>query len=150
MTDFTNVSSITIPEGNVTKITSPAGVIWKKPEEWDYVALPYYGTTPGEITCRVINVTKGQIITIAYYLTERKGYIYDGRACGLQYYGSVSSSKYPMPSDHVGSEHSVTITIPSNGKLYISCFNKSTGYDGKLAPNTGDRCVGNYIKVRID
>lgn len=150
MIDFKGLSSLLIPEGNVIKIESGSSIIWEKPEEWDYVILPYYGTAPGELPCKVINVTKGQVITISYYLTQRTGYIYDGRACGLQYYGSVSSSKYPMPSEHVGSENAVSVTIPSNGKLYISCFYNSTGYDGKLAPNTGDRCVGHYIKVKID
>lgn len=150
MIDFTTIESLSIPEGNVTKITSGKTIIWTKPDEWDYVILPYYGTSPGELPCKVIDVTAGQVVTIVYYLTKRAGYIYDGRSCGLKYYGSVSGSAYPMPSDHVGSENSVTITIPSAGKLYISCYNKSTGYDGKLAPTTGDRCVGYYIKIKID
>lgn len=150
MINFKGLKSISIPEGNVVKITSGNAIVWEQPEQWDYVILPYYGTAPGELPCKVINVTKGQIITIAYYLTASSGYIYDGRSCGLSYYGSVTGSANPMPSDHVGSEHSVTITIPSDGKLYISCFNKSTGYDGELAPQVGDRCIGYYIKVKIN
>lgn len=150
MISFEGLKELIIPEGNVTKIMSGNTVIWEQPQPWDYVILPYDGSECGKLPAKFINVTEGQVVTIAYYLTENVGYIYDGRSCGLSYYGSVAGSQNPMPSSHVGSEHSVTITIASTGKLAISCYNTLTSYDGQLSYYTGDTCIGYYIKVKIN
>lgn len=152
MIDFTNVKAITIPEGSVKKITSGGVVLWEKPEQeqWDGTILPYYGGETGELPVKVLSVTKGQKVTIAYYLTRRQGYVYDGRNVGLQYFGSVSSSKYPIPADHLNAEQQLTITIASSGKLVLCGYKGNTNYDGKLSPTAGDRPYGRYIKYRVE
>lgn len=152
MIDFTNVKAVTIPEGSVKKITRGSTVLWEKPaqEQWDETILPYYGGETGELPVRVLNVTKGQKVTIAYYLTIQQGYVYDGRKVGLQYFGSVSSSKYPIPADHLNTEHQLTITISSSGKLVLCGYNGNTDRDGKLASSERDRPYGRYIKYRIE
>lgn len=150
MIDFTNVKSITIPEGSVKKITVGSVVKWEKPEQWDGIILPYYGGETGELPVKVLDVTKGQQVTLAYYLTQRQGYVYDGRNVGLQYYGSVSSTKYPIPEDHIGSEHQVVITIASSGELVLCGYKGNTNLDGQLASGTTDRPYGRYIKYRVE
>lgn len=39
--DFSNVKSVIIPEGNVSKITISNNIVWKKPDENPYTVLPY-------------------------------------------------------------------------------------------------------------
>lgn len=39
--NFSNVKSVVIPEGNVSKITISNNIVWKKPDENPYTVLPY-------------------------------------------------------------------------------------------------------------
>lgn len=147
---FADVESIEIPEGNVTTISSGDIVLWSASEEsWDYISTPLNGADEGYIPCIRIPVTKGQTVTIAYLLTRRQGYIYDGRKCGLNYYGSVSSSKYPMAASEVGVETTITISPTSAGNLFISSYYGSNKATGTLDPTESNRCYGKYIKVRV-
>ena len=152
MIDFTNVMAVTIPEGSVKKITRNSVLVWEKPEQerWDNTILPYDGSADGYLPVKVLSVTVGQKVTLAYYMTKQCGYVYDGRSVGLQYFGSVSSTKYPFPSNQLGAEHQMSFIIPTAGKLVLCGYNGNTSYDGKLSPNTGDRPYGQYVKYRIE
>lgn len=97
-----------------------------------------------------IFVSAGDTVTIVYYLTKRQGYIYDGRKAGLNYYGSVSSSKYPMSTDDVGKECTLTLTAPQDGYIMISGYYSHTNRIGQLSTSAGDICYGYYIKVKIN
>lgn len=44
--DFSNVKSIIIPEGNVSKITISNNIVWKKPDGNPYTVLPYLVAVP--------------------------------------------------------------------------------------------------------
>ena len=112
----------------------------------DYLLTPANGAEAGEIPCLKLVTTAGMEITITFFLTVKKGYVYDGRDCGLQYLGSVTGSEYTLSDDQIGVESSVTLH-PQDGTLTISGFRKDA--DGELAASPKDRLYGRYVKVRV-
>lgn len=109
MIDLSRVKKITIPEGEVRKILRGTTILW---EYCDMFAGPYDGSEEGSIAIHRINVSKGDKITIYYYITEQKGYIYDGRGCGLNYYGTVEGGKYPIAKSDLNKHCSISLTVP--------------------------------------
>lgn len=106
--DLTIIKSIKIPEGTVVKIVSSTyGTIW---EEANEIVTPY--NEKGEMAIAKINVSAGDVVTITYFITENKGYIYDGRYCGLDYYGTVEGTKYPISDSDLNKECTIVLTIP--------------------------------------
>jgi hypothetical protein len=148
---FSNVASITIPEGDVVKISVGEIVLWeKKTERWDYILLPYNGSEEGEITALVFPVNAGDTVTLRYYLTKSQGYIYDGRNVGLQYYGSVDGGSNPMNGNEIGIETTIQITARSAGNIGISCSRNESSASGALSQYQTDRLFGKYMKVRVN
>ena len=144
---FDDVTTIELPEGEVEKITCDDLLLWEK---YDIVITPYNGNKQGYIAITKVPVSSGDVLTITYYLTKRQGYIYDGRNVGLNYYGSVSSTKYPMSSDDVGKISTLTITAESDGYIMISGYYLHTNNVGNLSTSEKDRCYGFWIKVKIN
>ena len=149
MIDLSQVKDIIIPEGRVREIADASGtVLWTDP--WDYIITPYYGDTVGEMPVTQVPVKKGDVLTIEYYLTKRQGYIYDARNLGQDYYGSVSSTKYPMNANEVGVVCTKTVTASKDGYIMISGYYSHTSRIGKLSETVTDRCYGYYVKVRVN
>lgn len=148
--DITIVKSITIPEGVVTKITSSVhGVIW---EESDEIIAPI--NEKGEMAVAKIDVKAGDVVIITYYITENKGYIYDGRFCGLNYYGTVEGTKYPISDSDLNKECTIVLNIPKDGFLTVGAnstiVNRGDDTPGQLSQFEGDIPVGKYIKFKIN
>ena len=148
--DLTTIKSIKIPEGTVIKIeSSTSGIIW---EEANEIVTPY--NEKGEMAIAKINVSAGDVVTITYFITENKGYIYDGRYCGLNYYGSVEGTEYPISDSDLNKECTIVLTIPEDGFLTVGAnsYLVSTGEEtiGSLSKYSGDIPVGKYIKFKID
>lgn len=148
--DLTTIKSIKIPEGTVVKIVSSTyGTIW---EEADEIVTPY--NEKGEMAIAKINVSAGDVVTITYFITENKGYIYDGRYCGLDYYGTVEGSEYPISDSDLNKECTIVLTIPEDGFLTVGAnsylVNKGTEIVGSLSQYSGDIPVGKYIKFKIN
>lgn len=110
---------------------------------------PYDGSEEGELPFYKLDVAAGQMLEITYYLTKQQGYIYDGRNCGMQYYGSVGGSAYPIPSNEVGVETTKTITIVSDGTITFSGHHQETVSNGELVSYAPDRVYGKYLYVTI-
>lgn len=152
MIDFSAVTSITIPEGEVQSLYIDGVLKWEKQSNVITV-LPI--NDAGQIPVAKIDVVAGDVVTIIYYLTVNQGYIYDGRKCGLQYYGTVLSSAYPIPDDNINKECSLTLTIPKDGFLVIGGHSTYVA-DGRQPvgeiANTDwrDVPIGKYIKVIIN
>ena len=128
--DLTVIKSITIPEGQVTKITSSVnGVIWEKS---DYIIVPI--TSANQMPCAKISVNAGDVVVIKYYITQNKGYIYDGRFCGLDYYGTVEGTKFPISDSDLNKECTITLNIPTTGFI--------TGGANSTIINRGDDTPG--------
>lgn len=142
------IKSIQIPEGVVIKIASPSGVIWEKADE---IVAPV--NEKGEMACAKIMVSAGDVVTITYFITQNKGYIYDGRFCGLQYYGTVEGSKYPISDDDLNKECTIVLNIPQDGFLAVGAnstlMNRGDETPGTLSKFDGDIPVGKYIKFRF-
>ena len=148
--DLTTIKSIKIPEGTVIKIeSSTSGIIW---EEADEIVTPY--NEKGEMAIAKINVSAGDVVTITYFITENKGYIYDGRYCGLDYYGTVEGTAYPISDSDLNKECTIVLTIPEDGFLTVGANSHlvSTGAEkvGSLSKYSGDIPVGKYIKFKIN
>lgn len=148
--DLTIIKSIKIPEGTVVKIVSSTyGTIW---EEANEIVTPY--NEKGEMAIAKINVSAGDVVTITYFITENKGYIYDGRYCGLDYYGTVEGTAYPISDSDLNKECTIVLTIPEDGFLTVGAnsYLVSTGAEtiGSLSKYSGDIPVGKYIKFKID
>lgn len=120
-------------------------------EEADLIVTPY--NDKGEMAIVRLDVSEGDVVTITYYITENKGYIYDGRYCGLNYYGTVDGSEYPISDDDLNKECTIVLTIPEDGFLTIGynayLLNKGTETVGSLSQYSGDIPVGKYIKFTI-
>ena len=146
--DMFSVKEISIPEGNVLKITSGNTTLW---ERWDYIVTPLDGSTNGLLPVISIDAKAGQKITIAYWLTKQQGYIYDGRNCGLQYYGSVSGGAYPMSDSELNKESRKTVTISTAGTFACNSFWRfAPDSHGGNSDYPTDQCYGRYMKVRIE
>jgi len=148
--DLALIKSITIPQGVVKKITNSSNkVIW---EQVDYIIAPI--TSKGEMPVSKITVSVGDTVTIIYYITENNGYIYDGRKCGLQYYGTVEGGSYPINDEDLNKECRITLTIPEDGFLTIGANSTLVGNGtetvGALSKYTGDIPIGKYIKILIE
>lgn len=147
--DLTVIKGLTIPEGVVTKITNSAGsIIW---QEADEIVTPY--NEKGEMAIAKIDVSAGDVVTITYFITENKGYIYDGRQCGLNYYGTVEGTAYPISDDDLNKECTIVLNIPEDGFLTVGAnaylVSKGTENIGSLSQYSGDIPVGKYIKFTI-
>ena len=141
---------IKIPEGTAIKITSSVhGVIWQKA---DVIITPY--NEKGEMAIAKINVSAGDVVTITYFITENKGYIYDGRRCGLDYYGTVEGTDYPISDDDLNKECTIVLNIPEDGFLTVGAnanlVNSGRETIGSLSQYSGDIPVGKYIKFKIN
>lgn len=148
--DLTVIKSIKIAEGTVNKITSSvSGVIWQKSDE---IVTPY--NEKGEMAIAKINVSAGDVVTITYYITQNKGYIYDARYCGLNYYGTVEGSEYPISNSDLNKECTIVLSIPKSGFLTVGAnaylVSKGTEIVGSLSKYSGDIPVGKYIKFKIN
>lgn len=143
------VKSITIPEGAVMKITSGSVAIWQKADE---IIAPV--NEKGEMACAKITVSAGDVVTITYFITQNKGYIYDGRFCGLNYYGTVAGSKYPISDDDLNKECTIVLNIPQDGFLTVGAnstlINRGDETPGELSKYDGDIPIGKYIKFKIN
>lgn len=139
-------------EINIPLVTGDLAITAKAASSSDYDAVltPYDGSDEGELPYYKLNVTAGQTVTVTYFLTKAQGYVYDGRNCGLQYYGSVNGSAYPLADSELNTETIKTLQIPSNGTLAFSGFRNDTAANGSLAANAGDRAYGKYIKVKVE
>jgi hypothetical protein len=147
--DFNLVKSIKIPEGVVTKIQIANTVFWKPA---DVINAPI--TAKGEMPVMKIDVKAGDVVVITYFITKQQGYIYDGRKCGLNYYGSVEGTEYPISANDLNKECTITLKIPTTGFLTIGANSTLVGNGtesiGVLSKYSGDIPVGKYIKVKIN
>lgn len=148
--DLTVIKNITIPEGEVTKITSSVnGVIWEKS---DYIIVPI--TSANQMPCSKISVNAGDVVVIKYFITQNKGYIYDGRFCGLNYYGTVEGGKYPISDSDLNKECIITLNIPTTGFITVGAnstiINRGDDTPGQLSQFDGDIPIGRYIKFKIN
>lgn len=148
--DLTIIKNITIPEGEVTKITSSVnGVIWEKS---DYIIVPI--TSVNQMPCAKISVNAGDVVVIKYFITQNKGYIYDGRFCGLNYYGTVEGGKYPISDSDLNKECTITLNIPTTGFITVGAnstiINRGDDTPGQLSQFDGDIPIGRYIKFKIN
>lgn len=148
--DLNLIKSIKITEGTVTKITSLVhGVIWEKADE---IIAPI--NEKGEMAIAKIDVSAGDVVTITYYITENKGYIYDGRYCGLNYYGTVEGTAYPISDSDLNKECTIVLNIPEDGFLTVGAnsYLVSSGKEsvGSLSQYDGDIPIGKYIKFTIN
>ena len=148
--ELDTIKSISISEGVVTKITSSKnGVIWKKA---DVIIAPY--NEKGEMAIAKIAVSAGDVVTITYFITQNKGYIYDGRYCGLNYYGTVEGTAYPISDSDLNKECTIVLTIPEDGFLTVGANSylvyKGAESVGSLSKYSGDIPVGKYIKFTIN
>lgn len=143
------VKVIQIPEGEVKKIMVNNNIIW---ERADIIIKPV--NNKNEMPCAKITVSKGDVVTITYFITENKGYIYDGRYCGLQYYGTVEGSKYPISDSDLNKKRTIILNIPQDGFLTIGAnstiINRGDDIPGNLSQYNGDIPVGKYIKFKIN
>lgn len=143
------IKSIEISEGMVTKITVANTIIWKTA---DVINAPI--NEKGEMPIMKIDVKAGDTVVITYFITKQQGYIYDGRECGLNYYGSVEGSTYPINANDLNKECTITLQIPTTGFLTIGAngylVSKGTEIVGSLSKYSGDIPVGKYIKVKIN
>ena len=148
--DLTIIKNITIPEGQVTKITSSInGVIWEKS---DYIIVPI--TSANQMPCAKISVNAGDVVVIKYFITQNKGYIYDGRFCGLNYYGTVEGGKYPISNSDLNKECTITLNIPTTGFITVGAnstiINRGDDTPGQLSQFDGDIPIGRYKKFKIN
>ena len=151
MLNFSEITQINIPEGEVIKIEIDAITVWEKPTVWDYIITPLDGSEEGYLPVTQVYVNKGDVLTIEYYLTRQQGYIYDARNIETgKYYGSVSSTKYPMAASEVGVVSTKTLTAASTGYVMISGYYARQSEVGQIASSTKDPCYGYYIKVKIN
>lgn len=144
------IKSLTIQEGLATKIKSSAsGVVW---ERADVIIAPY--NSKGEMAIAKINVSAGDVVTITYFITENKGYIYDGRRCGLNYYGTVEGTAYPISDGDLNKKCTIVLNVPSDGFLTVGAnanlVNSGKETVGSLSQYAGDIPVGKYIKFKIN
>lgn len=143
------VKSVSIPEGEVKKIIIGGVTVW---EIADVIIGPY--NEKGEMAVAKIIVSAGDVVTINYFITENKGYIYDGRFCGLQYYGTVDGSKYPISDDDLNKHCTIVLNIPQDGFLTVGAnstiVNRGEDVPGELSNYPNDIPVGRYIKFKIN
>lgn len=134
-------SSISIPEGEVSKITDVNGnVIWQK---CDYLYLPYKSETSDAIAVDAIAVSAGDIVTVYYYLTGSSGIIYDASNCG--------GSSYAASDDKVNVHGASTFTVSKAGKLVVagqySRYQWGIDWPGSLGMSPP---YGKYIKIKVN
>ena len=148
ISDGTATITVTCGEHSATcAVTVNAGLT---APSYDVMLTPYDGSEEGELPFYKLDVTAGQVLTLQYLLTKQQGYIYDGRNCGMDYYGSVSGSAYPMSSDEVGVDTIKEITIVSDGTITFSGFRNDTVANGELSTTALDRVYGKYLYVTIN
>ena len=70
MLNFSTIKEFIIPEGEVIKIEINNSILWEKPSTWDYIITPLDKSEIGYLPVIQINVNKGDILTIEYYLTR--------------------------------------------------------------------------------
>ena len=147
--DLDLIKTISIPEGQVKKITVDNKVIWKVA---DIVIGPY--NDKNEMAIAKISVKKGDVVVITYFITKQQGYIYDGRQCGLNYYGSVDGTAYPISASDLNKECTITLNIPQDGFLTVGAnaylVSKGTETVGALSKYPTDTPIGKYIKFKIN
>lgn len=148
--NLTLVKNIKNPSGSIKKITANSqGVIW---EHSDIIIVPI--NSKNEIAIAKINVSAGDTVTIKYFITQNKGYIYDARECGLNYYGSVDGTDYPISNNDLNKECTIILNIPEDGFITVGAHAGlvSSGKEsvGSLSRYDGDIPIGKYIKFIIN
>lgn len=142
------IKNIKIPEGDVKQISIDGKVVWKVA---DYIIAP---NSKGQMPCAKITVKKGDKVTITYFITQNKGYIYDARYAGLQYYGTVDGTDYPISNNDLNKECTITLNIPQDGFITVGAnstiINRGDDTPGQLSKFDGDIPVGKYIKFKIN
>ena len=127
--NFSNVKSIIIPEGNVSKITISNKIVWQKADASPYTELPYLVATdasrawidlgiPYQNGCRAeYKVTfKGVGNTFGvFYTTERcRGY-FDNESAVFNIGTSVSTTAYTqIPNLVNGTDYIITVQADTN------------------------------------
>lgn len=143
------IKNIKISDKKIIQIAINDVVVWKIA---DVIIAPI--TERGEMPCAKITVNKGDTVVITYFITENKGYIYDGRFCGLSYYGTVDGSVYPISDNDLNKECTITLSIPQDGFLTVGAnstiINRGDDTPGELSQYDGDIPVGKYIKFKIN
>lgn len=143
------VKEINISNNQVTKLAINGETVW---EIADIIIGPI--NEQGEMPCAKIVVSAGDTVTITYFITENKGYIYDGRFCGLAYYGTVDGTAYPISDNDLNHECTIVLEIPTDGFLTIGAnstiINRGDDTPGELSQYDGDIPVGKYIKFKIN
>lgn len=113
------------------------------------IITPLNGAAEGELPLYKFLVTAGQVITLEYLVTKQQGYIYDGRGCGMNYYGSISWSENPMPSAEVGVVTTKTITAKYDGIIAFSGSEDENTANGSLSVTGANRLYGKYLKITV-
>ena len=142
MLETQRMKEIVIKEGEVASIKDANGnILWQKCE---YTVIPLNDNNA--LPVAVINVSKGDVITIYYYLTNAGGYMYDGSNCGC---GSFNASS--LSSSELNVHGVKTLTATSSGKLIIagrySNYQWGIDWPGSLAISPP---YGDYIRVKIN
>lgn len=121
-------------------------------EKSDYIIVPI--TSANQMPCSKISVNAGDVVVIKYFITQNKGYIYDGRFCGLNYYGTVEGGKYPISDSDLNKECIITLNIPTTGFITVGAnstiINRGDDTPGQLSQFDGDIPIGRYIKFKIN
>ena len=141
MLNFQEVITISLPEGEVEKITDSQGrILWQKADE---VILPYNPDKSDASPVTAISVSAGDVITISYYPTASGGVLYDASNCG--------GSKYTITASELNSHRSITFTVSKAGKLIIGgtyqYYSWGMDWPGSLGMNPP---YSKYIKVQIN
>lgn len=115
-------------------------------ESWDYVLLPV--NELNEVPALKIDVAAGQTIRINYFQTEGRGYVYDGRNCGLSYLGYPSGGSASRRSV-IDEDTTIEVTTTKAGVFTFSIVRTGTPNAEGLAPSNRDRFCGYYIKIKL-
>ena len=127
-------------------------------EYWDYEWMtPDYmldaDARVGLFACKKIPVEAGDIITIEFWYSydpmmgKYHGYVYDGRAVGIQYLGDVGGTAHPIPAADRDKSSTVIISPVINGLLTVCAYN--TMADGAIDFQGNNMC-GKYLRVHIE
>ena len=131
--NFSNVKSITIPEGSVSKITISNKIVWQKQSTNPYTELPYLVATdasrawidlgiPYQNGCRAeykITLKGTANIFGVFYTTERcRGYVEPSRAV-FNVGTAASNAVYPSV-DGITTNTVLTITCQANPNVTIT------------------------------
>jgi hypothetical protein len=133
--------SITIPEGEVSKITDSSGnLIWQK---CDYLYLPRNIEESNAVAVDAISLSQGDVVTVYYRLTSTSGILCDASNCG--------GSSYSCSSLSANTHGAFTFTASKAGKFIIagqySRYQWGIDWPGSLGMSPP---YVEYIKIKIN